>query len=72
MEENMEGKVVLYTTHCPMCRQLERQLGMKNIEFEQVEGEDKIKELGFNSAPILEVEGKYMNFSEAIAWIRSR
>ena len=55
-----------------MCRQLERQLSLKGLEYTQVEGAEAIKELGFTVAPILEVDGQYMNFREAIGWVRSQ
>lgn len=67
----MEEKVILYTTHCPMCKQLERQLGLKGISYEECDDEDKMREMGFTHAPILEVNGERMDFAPALRWIKT-
>ena len=68
----MKETVILYTTHCPMCKQLERQLGLKGIEFEECEDQDKMRELGLRYAPALQVNGgELMNFQDAIKWIKT-
>ena len=68
----MEEKIILYSTHCPMCKQLERQLNMKEIPYEEIDDAEKMRELGFTHAPILEVDGERMDFASAIRWIKSR
>ena len=64
-------EVKLYTTHCPRCNVLEKKLNQKNIEFELIDNFD-IQDMvnkGFKTAPILEVDGKYMMYVEAIEWV---
>ena len=61
-------KVTLYSTNCPKCRVLETKLNEKNIEF-VTEGEDVMIEKGFLSAPMLEVDGKVMDFGDAVRWV---
>lgn len=65
--------VILYTTHCPRCNVLEKKLLQKGIEFEaktDFNKEEMVKR-GFASAPLLEVDGKIMAFSEANEWINN-
>lgn len=51
--------IKLYHTGCPQCKMVELRLQQKNIEFEEIKGEDKIIELGFKTAPVIEVDGRY-------------
>ena len=60
--------VILYTTHCPKCMILEKKLNMKNIAFDVNENANEMIAKGFMSAPILEVDGKIMDFTEAVKW----
>ena len=63
--------VILYSTHCPRCLVLEEKLEDADVEFSIVEDENAIKDKGFLSAPILEVDGECMDFSKAIKWVNS-
>lgn len=65
-------KIILYSTHCPKCLVLEEKLEDKNIDYELVTNVDEMLKKGFQSAPMLEVDGKIMNFSEANRWINER
>ena len=51
--------MILYSTHCPVCMGVEKMLNNKKIEHKIIDDEDKIRELGFNSSPILEFDGKF-------------
>ena len=51
-------KIILYTTHCPVCRGVEMMLKSKKIPYEEVEGEEPIRQLGFEAAPLLSVNGE--------------
>lgn len=61
--------VTLYTTHCPKCRVIEKKLSQKNIKYKEISDQEVMIKLGFKSAPILEVDGKYMNFGDANRWL---
>ncbi len=71
-----EQQVVLYTIKCPKCIVLEKKLQSKNIAFEVVDDRDAVvnygKEHGINGAPILEVNGKPMDFNAANNWVNGR
>ena len=61
--------VTLYTTNCPKCHVLEKKIEMANIDFEKNENVDEMLELGFMSAPMLKVDEKIMDFTEAVKWV---
>lgn len=67
-----EKMVTLYSTHCPRCRVLETKLAQKNIEFNVVTDINKMESLGIQSVPILEVDDKLLNFTDAIAWVNKQ
>lgn len=64
--------ITLYTTHCPKCKVLEKKLAQKNIEYVEVTDIAEMQKLGFKSAPILEVDGKIMNQTDAIRWLMNK
>ncbi len=64
--------VILYSTHCPMCNVLEQKLKSVPIEFTEENDIDVMVKKGFMSAPILEVDGKCMNFAEAVKWVNDQ
>lgn len=61
--------IILYTTHCPKCLVLEKKLASKNIEFEEITDNELMLKKGFAMVPVLEVDGKIMDFKEANTWI---
>ena len=64
--------VILYSTNCPKCKVLEKKLEQKNIEFELINDQGVMVEKGFMSAPMLEVNGNIMNFTEANEWVNKQ
>ena len=63
--------VIMYTTHCPQCKVLEKMLNDKKIEYTQITDIDVMKSKGIQSVPYLEVEGESKNFKESMEWIRN-
>lgn len=63
------SKIVLYTTHCPRCEVLKTKLSQKGITFKEETSITKMMELNINSVPVLSIDGKLKNFTEAIKWI---
>ena len=63
--------VNLYTTHCPKCVVLENKLKAKNIEYNEISDVSAIAEKGYMSVPMLEVDDKVMNFTDANTWINN-
>lgn len=63
--------VNLYTTHCPKCVVLENKLKAKNIEYNEISDVSVIAEKGYMSVPMLEVDDKVMNFTDANTWLNN-
>lgn len=63
--------VVLYSTHCPKCEILATKLKSKDVDYEEVNDTDIMLSKGFMQLPMLEVDGKLMNFVEANNWINN-
>lgn len=63
--------IIMYTTHCPQCKVLEKMLNDKKIEYIQITDIDIMKSKGIQSVPYLEVEGELKNFKESMEWIRN-
>lgn len=63
--------MILYSTGCPKCNVIKKKLALKNIQYEEITDENIIREKGFQSVPILEVDGKIYEFSEANQYINS-
>lgn len=62
--------ITLYSTGCPNCNILKMKLDKFNIEYDVENNMSKIVELGFRSAPMLDVDGKLMTFVEATQWLK--
>ena len=66
--------IILYTIHCPKCNVLEKKLQGKNIKFEIIDDERTLIEQGFASKnfPLLLVDDKLMEYTEAVAWVNKK
>ena len=62
-------KITLFSTHCPKCNVLEKKLQQKNISYEEVNDVEIMKEKGYLTVLILEVDGMIMDFKTAVDWI---
>ncbi len=65
-------KITLFSTHCPKCNVLEKKLQQKNIVYEEINDVEIMKEKDYLTVPILEVDGKSMDFKTANDWINSQ
>lgn len=64
--------VTLYSTHCPKCMVLEKKLKSKGIEFNTVTDIEIMQNMGIMQAPLLEVNGIKMQYTESIEWINNQ
>lgn len=64
----MENKIILYTTHCPMCKALRMKLDKNGIQYDICEDVNLMLSKGFKHAPVLEVNGKALTTKEALKW----
>lgn len=65
----------LYTINCPKCIVLEKKLDKAGIEYNKITDKDEIVKIslehGFKSAPILEDDGNFMKFEDAVEYIKT-
>lgn len=61
--------IILYTTNCPKCQVLETKLNAKHIDYEKFTDVQAMLKKKIVSAPMLEVDGKLMEFGEAVKWV---
>ncbi len=62
--------MILYTTHCPKCSILKTKLDEAGLEYETVTDIETIAEKGFRTVPMLEIDGKILDFAQAIKYIK--
>ena len=65
-------EVILYSTGCPKCNVLKKKLNDKNINFTENNDIDIMTSLGIEQVPVLSIDGKLMDFSQANTWINER
>ncbi|MFA7111776.1 MAG: hypothetical protein WC174_05370 [Bacilli bacterium] len=65
-------KVILYSTGCPICLKLKELLKSKNIFYDEITDIDIMLNKGFDSVPILEIDGKPLDYKQATQWIKER
>lgn len=66
------SKVILYSTGCPSCNVLKKKLNAKGIEFEENNDQELMQSMNFVRVPVLDVDGKQMDFAEANKWINEQ
>lgn len=59
----------LYSTNCPKCKMLEKQLNKNKIEYEVITDRNIMIKKGFSSAPKLEINGEIMDYNVAMKWV---
>lgn len=64
--------ITVYTTHCPKCKVIETKLKAKNMDYVEVTDMNEIAKLGFQSVPVVKVDGTIMDFAEANQWINNQ
>ena len=65
----MKSEVVLYTTHCPKCNILTLKLDKAKIKYTECEDVNIMTSKGLKTAPALEVDGKILEYGEAVKWV---
>ena len=65
--------ITVYTTEgCPKCKVLKMKLEQKGIQFDEFTDEAEMQRMGFLALPVMSVDGKLMDFSEAIKYVNER
>ena len=63
------NNIILFSNNCPRCKILKQKLDNKQIKYIISDDFDEIIEQGLQTAPILKVDDKYLQFGEAIKFI---
>lgn len=66
----LDKTIILYSTGCPKCTILKRELDKYSVNYTTKSDVDEMISLGISSAPALSVDGKIMNFNDAVRWVR--
>lgn len=66
------NNVILYTIGCGKCLILEKKLNEAGVDYKVCEDQQIMEEKGFDFMPVLEVDGRIMNFGEAVKWVNER
>ena len=65
--------ITIYTTAtCPKCRILKKKLEEKGIEYEEFTDEEEMQRMGIMAIPVLDVDGRMMDFPDAINYVNER
>lgn len=64
-------EINLYSTHCPKCNVLAQKLKSKNMKYTEINDENIMSAKGFMSVPMLEIDGKIMDFASSVALLKS-
>lgn len=60
--------LILYSTGCPRCKQLEKKLKEKGVGYTKVTDVNKMIEMGLFEVPMLEVNGERLDYQMALHW----
>lgn len=63
--------MTLYTIGCPKCTILEKKINEKGIKYEICEDTGTMINKGIDELPVLEMDGKLMNFKEAVDYVNT-
>lgn len=65
--------IVIYTQDgCPKCNILKKKMNNKNIEYTECNDVDILISKGIEFTPMLEVENKMMDYTNAVKWVNER
>lgn len=61
--------IILYSTGCPKCKVLKKKLDEKGIEYMVNSSVEEMTALGITQVPVLCVNGKLLQFKQAVDWV---
>ena len=64
--------IKIYTQpNCPNCSILKSKLEDKEIKYENVIDIEVMRRLGIRTVPMIEIDGKLMNYYEGVKWVNA-
>ena len=67
----MDEKIILYSTGCSKCGILKKKLDIIEAPYIENHDADEMQRLGMMEAPGLMVDGKLLNFAQAVHWVHA-
>ena len=64
-------KIILYSNNCPRCKILKKKLDDNKINYEVVDNVDIMIDKGLSTVPVLEINGRMLDFKEAVEWVNN-
>ena len=65
----MGRQIILYSTGCTRCKLVKQMLDVHHVEYTEITDRQIIEEKDFDSVPVLEADGKCMEYSELLTWL---
>ena len=62
----------MYSTGCPKCNVLKSKLDSKSIPYVVVSDVSSIIAKGITAVPVLEIDGRLLDFKKAVDWVNER
>lgn len=62
----------MYSTGCPKCKVLQSKLESKKISYVVVSDVSSIIAKGITTVPVLEIDGRLLDFKKAVDWVNER
>lgn len=63
---------MLYSTGCPRCNVLKKKLADRGVDYTENNSVDEMVSMGIMEVPVLSVDGKLLDFSEAVKWVNEK
>ena len=71
MEDVEIPNTILYSNGCPRCNILKTKLDNEGISYVVCTNVDEMVAMGFETAPMLSVNGNLLDFGQAVRWINN-
>ena len=64
-------KIILYSNNCPRCKILKKKLDDNKINYGIIDNVDTMIDKGLSTVPVLEINGRMLDFKEAVEWVNN-
>lgn len=68
--KNKMNILILHTNNCPRCRILKDLMDSKNMDYEINQDMSILIDMGYMSAPMLQVGDDFLDFGKAIKYVK--
>ena len=68
----MENRnIIIYSTNtCFRCKLVKQMLSQHNVEYTETTDIEAMKEKGFKEVPMMEVDGRILDYSDVLTWLK--